>query len=233
MKNLFIATISILTIVLAGCGDPKGTVIPSDMSKWDTDLKPSIAKLSEEDKKLFAGYIMRAKMGEAFGGKGVTEGTTIGQGIEQQKKWMQEQEIKAAEQRALKEKIQKERVETTKKINDAVTIAVTDLHLEKERFEEKQIIKIALQNKGTQDITGVKGKIKFIDIFDKEVGSIAFSYDDGIKAGETATWSGARRYNQFIAEHKAIANLQEGKYKTIFEPEAIVYADGKKISISE
>ena len=238
MKKQFIATLFALTFVVAGCSDPKNKVIPSDMSKWDTDLKPAVEKLSEEEKKLFAGYVMRAKMGEVFGGKGVAEGTTIGQGIEQQKKWVQEQEAKEAEQRALKEKVEKERAALKQQINGAVTVAVVDLHLRKGSmesgdFEDKQIIKLALENKGQKDIAGIKGTIKFIDIFDKEVGSISFGYDDGIKAGATASWSGSRRYNQFLEEHKAIANLQPGKYRTVFEPEAIVYVDGTKIIMPE
>lgn len=234
MKNLLIPLIIATSIFLVGCGDPKNKVIPTDQSKWDAELKPEIEKLTEEEKKLFGGYVMRAKLGEVFGGSGLQEGTTIGQGIEMQKKWLQEQEAKEAEQKALKQKVENERAAIAKQINDAVTIAVVDLFLQKGSFEsgdleDKQVIKLAIKNKTAKDITGVKGSIRFIDIFDKEVGNISFGYDEGISAGETATWTGSRRYNQFIEEHKAIANLQEGKYKIAFDPEAIVYADGTKI----
>ena len=52
--------------ILLACSKPTDTIIPSDMSKWDSELAPAINKLSEEDKKLATGYLMRAKMGELF-----------------------------------------------------------------------------------------------------------------------------------------------------------------------
>lgn len=62
-------------VALLGCSKPTETVIPSDASTWDKDLAPSIQKLSDDERKLVAGYLARAKMGEVFGGKGVPVGT--------------------------------------------------------------------------------------------------------------------------------------------------------------
>jgi hypothetical protein len=233
MNKLLIPS-CVLLVALCGCSDPKSKVIPTDMAKWDAELKPLVEKLSDEDKKLFAGYVARKKMGEVFGGGGLPEGTTVGQGIEDQKKWLGEQAAKEAEQLALKQKIERERAAITEAINAAVTVAVVGLSVrigsfESGDYEDKQVIKLALENKSEKDIAGIKGRLKFINMFEKEVGSISFGYEDGIKAGQTASWTGERRYNKYIEEHKALANLQEGKYKAVFEPEAIVYADGKKL----
>ena len=219
--------------ILAACSDPKSIVIPNDMSTWDKTLKPSIEKLTEDEKKLFLGYTMRAKMGEVFGGKGIEQGMTVGKAIEQQRAWIEEHKAKEAAEKALKAKLQAEQAALKKQIDDLVTITVLELSLQKDRFTDNQIIKLGLQNKGAKDLRGISGTVKFIDIFDKEVGAIHFSYDNGLKAGSTASWIGSRHYNQFLEAHKAIARLEEGKYKTVFEPEMLVFEDGTKMSITK
>ncbi|SPD46707.1 hypothetical protein [Cupriavidus neocaledonicus] len=223
-----------VTLMLAGCGKPQDAVIPNDMSTWDKDLAPKIQKLSDEDKKLLTGYLMRAKMGEAFGGKGVPIGTTVGQGIEEQKKWVAEQEAKAAEEKALKEKIERERAAAAEAIGKAVTVALIEKkelasNYRAGRYGEEQVFKIAVKNNSEKEIAGVSGELEFIDVFDKTVGSVTFSISEKIKAGAEYVWVGSRRYNQFIDSQRAVWNLEDGKYKTRFKPETVVFADGAKL----
>ncbi len=235
MKQLIVV---LFALSIAACSNPQDKVIPTDMSKWETDLKPSVEKLGEEDKKVFTAYLMRAKLGETFGGKKMPDGITIGKAIEEQKRWADEQAKREAEAKALKEKLEQERATLRKQVDEMLTVTVVQLKLEKGSFEsgniiDRQLIKLGFQNKGTKDIMGIKGEVKFIDIFDKEVASVLFSYDGGLKAGTSSTWTGSRNYNQFLQEHKALANLKEGKYKTRFEPEIIVFADGSKLVVKE
>ena len=78
--------IAVAVAVLSGCSKPTEAVIPPDMSTWDKELAPVLKKLPDEDREKVAGYLMRAKVGEVFGGKGVSLGTTVGQALEAQKK---------------------------------------------------------------------------------------------------------------------------------------------------
>lgn len=224
-----------LCLILA-CGGAKNTVIPTDMEKWETDLAPVVKKLNEEERGLLAGYMMRAKMGEAFGGAPMPAGMTIGKAIEDQRTWMSNQSKREAEAAALKLKLEAEKKAIQKQVGDMLTVAVLGLKVQKGSWEsgqlmDRQIIKIGFNNKGSKDIAGIKGTVHFIDMFDAEIGTVSFSYDDGVASGKTATWLGSRDFNQFLAEHKALANLQEGKYKYFFEPEMIVFSDGSKIAV--
>jgi hypothetical protein len=236
MRIVFVLLIAVFLLV--GCGDPKNTVIPQEMSKWDSELKDSIAKLSEADRNVFGAYLIRAKLGEVFGGGGIPNGMTIGQAIEAQKKWQAELAAKEAEEKALKEKVERERAEMRKTVDEALTVAVVDLYMrpsdwQSGRYQDQQIIELAIKNKGRKDISGINGSVRFINMFDKEVGSIGFSYEDGIRAGEMKTWTGARDFNQFIPEHKAIANLRGSKFRSVFEPAVIVFSDGTKLTLPE
>lgn len=220
--------------VLLACSKPTDTIIPSDMSKWDSELAPAITKLSEEDKKLATGYLMRAKMGELFGKEGIPIGTTLGAALESQKKWLADQVVKEAEAKALKERMLKEQQKAREDIENAVTVALIAKHelpknYELGRYSEVQLFKFGIKNKSEKEIAGVSGEMEFIDIFDKKVGSVTFRMAEKIKPGGEVTWEGGRDYNQFISEHKAVWNLEEGKYKTKFVPSAIVFADGSQL----
>lgn len=225
-------TLFLVVIALVGCSNPKDTLVPTDISKWE-QLKPIVEKLSEDDKKLFLGYTIRMKFSEVLGGKGLEEGLTIGKAIEKQKIWVVEQEKKEMETKLLKQRILSEQIALKKQVDDLLIVTVLKTKLEKDSYFENQVFEIGFQNKSLKDIRGIKGVVKFIDIFDKEVGAVSFGYDDGLKAGATGAWRGVRQYNQFIESHRAVANLEEGKYTTRFEPEMIIFSDGTKLEIKE
>lgn len=221
---------------LGGCSKPTDAVIPSDMSTWDKELAPELKKLPEADREKVAAYLMRAKMGEVFGGKGVPPGTTIGQALEGQRKFETELAAKRAEEEALKKKLEQERAAAMEQLNKAVTVSLlAKRELPKSydagRYSEYQQFRIGVQNNSDKAVMGVSGEIKFIDVFDKEVGAVSFRISENIEPGKSATWTGGRDYNQFIDEHRAVWNLEDGKYTTKFVPEMVVFKDGTKLTV--
>jgi len=221
---------------LAGCSKPTDAIIPSDISAWDKELAPQLKKLTDEDRAKVGGYLMRAKMGEVFGGKGVPPGTTLGQALEAQKTWEAEQAAKQVEEEALKKKLEQERAAAMDLLDKAVTVTLLSKrelpsNVEVGRFSEYQEFRIGVQNNGDKPVAGVAGEIKFIDVFDKEVGAVGFRISENIEPGKSATWVGGRDYNQFLDTHRAVWNLEEKKYKTKFVPDMVVYADGSKLTV--
>jgi hypothetical protein len=125
-----------------------------------------------------------------------------------------------------------------KQVDDLLTVTVLELRVEKGGIEpgnlfDQLLIKLGFQNKGSKDIKSITGEVKFMDRSDKEVGSYHFSYDEGVEAGKKATWIHSRHDKEFMQSHKALTRLEEGKYKTRFEPELIVFADGSKLIIKD
>jgi len=219
---------------LLGCAKPTETVIPSDTATWEKELAPVVQKLSEEDRKLLAGYLARAKIGEVFGGKGVPIGTTIGNGIEDQRRWLAERERKEAEAAALQEKLQGERARRAAELDKAVLVTLVSKRqvprdFESRRYSDYQEFKVGVKNTSAKPIAGVSGSLEFIDIFDKKVGGVSFRITENLQPGGEVLWTGGRDYNQFIDHQKAVWNLEPGKFKTRFVPETIVFADGSKL----
>lgn len=224
----------VLLLLVAGCSKPTATVIPSDVAAWDKELAPAVQKLSEADRQLAAGYLMRAKLGEVFGGKGVPPGTTLGDAVENQRQWLAQQDAAEAEARALAERVKKERAALAEQINAAVTVSLIEKaqrlkDYSARRYSDEQIFRVAVQNKSQDELVGVAGELKFLDVFGKEVGAVSFTISERIRPGQIYNWVGSRDYNQFLAPHKALWNLEEGKYTTRFVPEGIVFADGRKL----
>jgi len=233
-----IAVLFLTIAALSGCSKPTDAVIPSDISTWDKELAPNLKRLSDSDREKVTAYLIRAKMGEVFGGNGIPPGVTIGQAIDAQKKWEAEQAAKRAEEESLKKKLEQERTAALEKLNKAVTVTLlAKRELPKNydigRYSEYQEFRIGVQNNSDRAVVGVSGEIKFIDVFDKEVGAVRFGVSENIEPGKSVTWTGGRDYNQFLDAHRAVWNLEDGKYTTKFVPEAVVFKDGTKLAVTE
>lgn len=232
------AVLLAVVAAVSGCAKPEDAIIPSDMATWDEKLAPEVRKLSEDDRKKVAAYLARAKMGEVFGGEGIPPGVTIGDAIEAQTAWLAEQEAKRVEEEALRQKLEQERAAALKALGDAVTVTLLGKseypsNYRIGRYSEYQEFRVGAQNNTEKVMVGVSGEIKFIDVFDKEVGGVNFGISERIEPGKSIVWTGGRDYNQFVDSHRAIWNLEEGKYTTRFVPETVVFEDGSKLGMPQ
>ena len=235
-RTLVILVVSLL-IVFPGCGsDPKKTEVPQSIEEWDRDakLKTAVDKLTEEEKQLFLAYTMRMAMGEAFGGKGTPSGITIGEAIEQQRVWQQKQDQEEARRKELAAKLEKERLETLSKLNDALTVSVLSLtfrnsDFNSSRYSDDFVIKIGFENHTDKDLVGVKGVVIFKDIFGDVIKKVGLSNDDDIKAHKTHTWVGTLDYNQFMDPDNKLRTTSFDKLKIEWEPEVYIFSDGSQM----
>ncbi len=96
------------TLLLAACGDPHDTKVPTDISKWSTTVKPSLQKLTPEERILFSQFTIR-HIAEAAGGSmgnktdPIPEGMTIGKAIEEQRNYVARQQAKESEEKTRKD----------------------------------------------------------------------------------------------------------------------------------
>jgi hypothetical protein len=93
-------------------------------------ISVSLKKLTPEEQQLFAGYFMRhaigAKMGGLFGLKAapIPEGMTIGKAIDGQRAYLADETVREADEKALKEKVLKEREQAMVAMRSAVTVTL-------------------------------------------------------------------------------------------------------------
>lgn len=233
-----IVALFVVALAIAGCSTPEDTVIPSDMATWDEKLAPELQKLSDSDREKVAAYLTRAKMGEVFGGEGIPIGLTLGRAVEEQTAWEAEQAERRAEEEALRKKLEQERLAAEKALGEAVTVTLISKrelpsNYRVRRYSDYQEFRVGAQNNTDKVMVGVSGEIKFIDVFDKEIGAVSFGISEKIEPGKSIIWTGGRDYNQFIDSHRAVWNLEEGKYTTRFVPEMVVFDDGTRLAVPE
>jgi len=119
----------IALFILAGCSNPKDTTIPTNLDSLDS-ISVSLKKLTPEEQQLFAGYFMRhaigAKMGGLFGLKAapIPEGMTIGKAVDEQRGYLADETVKESDEKALKEKVLKEREQVMVAMRSAVTVTL-------------------------------------------------------------------------------------------------------------
>lgn len=232
MKNILMA--GVISLFLVGCSNPKSAQIPTDPEKWE-ELKPQIEKLNEEDKKLLTQYLMRKGMGAAFGGDGIEAGTTVGEAIKEQQKWLEDKDAKEKAQAELKAKIEAENAAVKKQMDGILTAAIVSKsgHARYEYIDKITDIgfQLAFENHSDKDIAGFKGIISFKDMFGDTIKNLTLSYDDGVKAKSTAKYEGSTDYNEFMAEDTKLLNTDLDKIKFEFQPSVIMFTDGTKIEL--
>jgi hypothetical protein len=229
---------AIVACTLAACSKPEDTIIPSDSKNWDTQLAPEVKKLSEADKQLLTGYLVRAKMGEAFGGAPMPVGTTVGKGIERQKKWLAKQEAQKAEQERLKKEVEAQKAAAAAELSKSVVMVFLSQHIVPKdiyahRYRDEFLIDVAVQNSSQKPIKGVKADLVFKNTFGETIYTSGLTIEESIQPGGRTTWEGGHELNEFMDTDKKLMNLQEGSYTTEIRPTMVVFADGSHIGSVE
>lgn len=239
-------TILLCSIVLAACSGPRDTPLPRDLDKIES-IKPAMEKLSPEERTLVTGYIIRhtvgASLGALFGGKegpGIPEGMTLGKAIEEQRKFNADAAIDEAKQQALKTKLQAEREAAIKPMREAITVTLVSKKISTERgggivMDENLEVTFGYKNNTDKDIAGVKGYISVKDLFGDEISGFLISNDNTMKAGQTVTWAGSRSVRFSLGNNKdrKLAELEDDKFKVVWEPKMIIFKDGTKLTVPD
>jgi hypothetical protein len=240
-------TILLACLILAACNSAKNTPLPQDLDKMES-IKPAMEKLTPEERELAGGYIMRhtlgAAMSKALGGTatpGIPEGMTIGKAIDDQRQFLAQQKAEEQKQADLKAALQAKREATLKPMREAVTVTLVSKEIEPEYgmsgmlMDENLSVTFGYKNNTAKDISGVKGMVSVRDLFGDELSGFAISNDTTIPAGQSVTWTGSRSVKYAIGDNKdrKLAELDDSKYKVIWEPEIIVFTDGTKLEVSD
>lgn len=208
-----------ITAFLFSCSSPMDKKFNEKTAKEDiTAIKN---KIDSTELKLLAGTMVRLK----FQDKNLEE-MTYSEILEDGKKWKAEQEKIEAEQKALAEKAAREETEKFKRLNEAVVVTCFKKGYAEYDYEDYITYKFVIKNKSDKKIRAVKGGITFTNLFDDEISSLSFVYDQPIEAGTEVNWNATTDYNQFKDEDQALKNKDLKDLKVIWKPEKIIFEDG-------
>lgn len=231
-----------LIVAIAGCSNPKATVVPTSLEKMEA-IKPSIEKLSPDEKDLFAKYVVRHTVGYAMSGMfgiksdPIPEGITIGKAIEEQREFGKKQEAAEKEEKALQAKLAAEREKAMDAMRQAVSVTIMGKRINTEYgssgivIDELLSVKFGYRNNTDKEISGVKGTVEVSDQFGDPLTAFNVSNDESIAPGHIVVWSGGRSVRFGLSEDKdrKFAALPDEKYRIIWKPKMIVFSDGTKM----
>jgi len=216
--KLFLLTIGISAIIFS-CSSPMAKKYNEETAK--DDIAAIKEKLDTTEIQLLAGTMFRLKLQDKK-----MEDMTYAEILEDGKKWKAEQEKIEAEQKALAEKAKKEEEARIKKLTESVIVSCFEKSFAEYDYQEYITYKFVIQNKSDKEIRAVKGSISFTNLFDDEIKSLSFVYDQPIGAGKEVNWNAQTDYNQFMDDDVSLKNKDLKDIKVVWKPEKVIFADG-------
>lgn len=208
-----------LAALLFSCSSPLDKKFNEDTA--EEDIKAIKSEIDSTELKLLAGSMIRLKFQDKK-----LEDMTYAEILEDGKKWKAEQEKIEAEQKALAEKAAKEEAERIKRLNQAVMVSCFEKGFTEVDYQDYITYKFVIQNKSDKNIRAIKGGITFTNLFDEEIKSLNFVYDQPILAGKEVNWNAQTDYNQFMDDDKTLRNKDLKDLKVVWKPEKIIFEDG-------
>lgn len=207
----------LLTLILSACNNPMDKKYNDSTLEQDGKLIRESKKLSEEDAKLMAAYMMRAKLN----GEDLSK-YTYAEILDKAKDFR-------AEQRELSETLAKEQEEKRARLGQTITVALFDIGYQEADYEDYIYYEVAFQNNTSKDIKAVKGSISITDLFDDEIKLINVVFDEGIKGNQVYKTTYTTDYNQFRDEDKQLRSKTINEIKYTWTPEKILFSDGTSL----
>ncbi|CAI8173687.1 MAG: Uncharacterised protein [Cryomorphaceae bacterium] len=216
------ALIIFSSILMVACSSPLDKKYTEDT--FEEDAKELRNELDSNEAKLLLGSIFRLTLQQEDLSK-----MTYGEILENGKAWKAEQDRIEAEQKALQEKAAREEAERVARLQNAVMVTCFKKGYTEVDYQDYITYGFAIQNKSDQDIRAVKGEIMFTDLFDDEIKTLSFTYDQPIKAGATANWNATTDYNQFRDEDVRLRNKNLEDLKIVWKPIKVIFQDGSTL----
>ncbi|MFD2890883.1 hypothetical protein ACFS5J_02525 [Flavobacterium chuncheonense] len=217
-KVLFIVVIT----SLLSCSSPIDKKFNEETVK--EDIEAIKGRIDSTDLQLLMGSIISLKFQEKK-----LEDMTYADILDNGKKLKEEQDKFEAEQKIIAEEAAKKEAIRLQRLNEVIMVSCFEKGFAKYDYEDYITYKFVIKNKSNKNVRALKGNITFTNLFDDEISSLNFVYDESIEAGTTATWNAQTDYNQFKDEDQLLKNKELKDLKVIWKPETIIFEDGTRL----
>lgn len=210
-----------MSIIIA-CSSPLDKKFSEETAKQD--LKELEEKIDSTDINLIVGTMVRF----AFENKDFN-GMTYREILKDGRKWEEEQVKIEAEQKVLAEKAAKEESDRIERLRSTVIVSCYEKGFESYDYEDYITYKFVIKNQSNKEIRAIKGSVTFSNLFDDEIKTLNFVYDQPIEPDNEVTWSASTNFNQFMDDDVALKSKDLKDLKVIWKPEKIIFTDGSSL----
>ncbi len=232
MKKYFIVFLLFFFIISCSNKDIKDVQINKDNKDEILEKIKKSKDLTGEEVGLLYGAVVR----EALSGKQLPQGKTVGDLINEQRKFVEQGKAKELEDKRLAEEVKQKEDEIAKKLSEYITVVPVKKTFKKANYslgeyKDQIIIEMAFENKGDKDIRAFKGETIFNNLFGEPIYTIKLYYDEGLKSKEKKRWLGVIEYNQFNENQNKFNSTELDNMKYEWKPMGIIFKDGTKLGI--
>jgi hypothetical protein len=239
-RSVFVVAIVGIALALVSVVAVKVLDNPRNLKLTEGNRTEVTAKVKEagsisgEDKALFAAAIVRSEVSDAlFGGHGGTavswNGKTVGQVIDEQRKWSAEKKSEEDRQTALTAQAKAKQAQVQAELGKALVLSVVKKELvaaDAYGIGKNLSVRCAYQNTSSKDIRAFQGTVHFNDLFGDSIFKINIKVSDPVAAGEKGVWDGSMHFNEFIDGQKRLAATSLSDMKVEWSPRTLIFADG-------
>jgi len=221
-----------LALTLAGCSqNPKGVQITDANKDSFVEQIKSMTGLTVEETQLLMTYEMRRSMAKSMGRDVASPaGKTVGALIEEERKFRDDQKVKAAEDERLAAEAKAKQDAKVNELRGAIAFAVYEKGFADRDYSDKLTLRCAYENKSGKEIRAFRGSVQFTDLFGTPIYGVSVTIQDPIAAGAKGEWAGEADYNQFTSEHVRFRNTELKDMKVVWTPLEVLFTDGATMS---
>ncbi len=228
----------LLAVALIACSSPTATVIPNEVSRWDSDLRDSIDKLSTEDRRLAVAYLDRTRSAAASSGQPVATGVTVGEAIEKQRAFDRDQAQQRLASRAERDQQDQQRKDSEQRAAEVFAVSLTSKQITPADLQagtrtDQVTFSFEFRNAGAKEITEAVGTLTVADnFFGTELKVIPLDYRQPLAPGVTEPWQATVPMSPQATLDSRIRNTDLGQMKVTFTPNRIAFSDGTRLDFA-
>jgi hypothetical protein len=226
MKRYFILPLCFF-IIACNNTDIKDLAINKDNKDAIIEKVKKSKDLTGEEVGLFYGALARTAVSD----KQLSEGKTIQDLINEQRKIVEDNKAKEAEAKRLAEEAKLKEMKIAKELSDYIVVVPIKKGVKKASYENYIFEESVIENKGEKDIRAFRGETIYNDLFGEHVYTVGIYYDKGLKSKEKKRYVGYIKYNQFNEHQTKFALTELDNMKFEWKPTGIIFKDGSKLGI--
>lgn len=192
--------------------------------------------VTQEERQLFAGYLVRSRLAGVLGGTAPPLNLTVGEAIDAQRRFVAERRAAEARERAEAQRVEQQRQAEIQAIRSTVSAQVTAIEYQAaepmaRQYEDYLHFRIHVRNQGTRALRGVRGVFVFHNTFGQVVARVNANVERDLAPSSEEDLALSKTYNQFMDEDRALRGFDLTRGRAEWEPEQVVFADGTQIEV--
>jgi len=213
--------LALLILIFAGCSNPKKAVFAP--GNHDKVLEQS-QKLADDDRKELIAALARNAFAQY-----PLDGKTVGEVLDEQRKFEADQAAADRVQKAAQEKEAKRIAEAQRVMRESISVQVLSTHYQDSDFangvyESGMVLAVQYHNTGRKKIKAFKGTLEFDNQFGDKIDETTIDGEDPIAVGDTQRHDLISSYGLSKIRTRELSQM-----KVRWKPASILFADGSTI----